>query len=176
MEFEQNGRTYGKTMEFSFWWKKVRAIFKKIGGKYVRTSTRGFNVCCFSYHFTRPSSTNLPDYSASLGKVNTCTCQAVNIVRPLSRIRQQVLMSYDLGDDYFLIVGQDRSQSRCPRLHKVRAQVTDSHNLALFFLRPPPSLYLCPSPGILHVIWLCKLCHSTHPAPSFSLGSRSRFN
>ena len=58
----------------------------------------------------------------------------------------------------------------------VRAQVTDSHNLALFFLRPPPSLYLCPSPGILHVIWLCKLCHSTHPAPSFSLGSRSRFN
>ena len=29
MEFEQNGRTYGKTMEFSFWWKKVRAFFKK---------------------------------------------------------------------------------------------------------------------------------------------------
>ena len=28
MEFEQNGRTYGKTMEFSFWWKKVRAFFK----------------------------------------------------------------------------------------------------------------------------------------------------
>ena len=26
MEFEQNGRTYGKTMEFSFWWKKVRAF------------------------------------------------------------------------------------------------------------------------------------------------------
>ena len=25
MEFEQNGHTYGKTMEFSFWWKKVRA-------------------------------------------------------------------------------------------------------------------------------------------------------
>ena len=22
MEIEQNGRTYGKTMEFSFWWKK----------------------------------------------------------------------------------------------------------------------------------------------------------
>ena len=34
MEFEQNGRTYGKTMEFSFWWKKkVRAFFKKNGGK-----------------------------------------------------------------------------------------------------------------------------------------------
>ena len=33
MEFEQNGRTYGKTMEFSFWWKKVRALFKKNGGK-----------------------------------------------------------------------------------------------------------------------------------------------
>ena len=32
MEFEQNGRTYGKTMEFSFWWKKVRAFFKKWGG------------------------------------------------------------------------------------------------------------------------------------------------
>ena len=26
MEFEQNGRTYGKTMEFSFWLKKVRAF------------------------------------------------------------------------------------------------------------------------------------------------------
>ena len=26
MEFEQNGHTYGKTMEFSFWWKKVRAF------------------------------------------------------------------------------------------------------------------------------------------------------
>ena len=32
MEFEQNGRTYGKTMEFLFWWKKVRAFLKKIGG------------------------------------------------------------------------------------------------------------------------------------------------
>ena len=52
--------------------KKVCAFFKKIGGEYVRTSTRGFNVCCFSYHFTRPSSTNLPGYSASLDKVNTC--------------------------------------------------------------------------------------------------------
>ena len=31
MEFEQNGRTYGKTMEFSFWWEKVRAFFKKSG-------------------------------------------------------------------------------------------------------------------------------------------------
>ena len=31
MEFEQNGRTYGKTMEFSFWWKKERAFFKKWG-------------------------------------------------------------------------------------------------------------------------------------------------
>ena len=33
MEFEQNGLTYGKTMEFTFWWKKVRAFFKKNGGK-----------------------------------------------------------------------------------------------------------------------------------------------
>ena len=31
MEFEQNGRTYGKTMEFSFWWEKVRAFFKNWG-------------------------------------------------------------------------------------------------------------------------------------------------
>ena len=31
MEFEQNVRTYGKTMEFSLWWKKVRAFFKKGG-------------------------------------------------------------------------------------------------------------------------------------------------
>ena len=31
MEFEQNGRTYGKTMEFSLWWKKVRAFFKRWG-------------------------------------------------------------------------------------------------------------------------------------------------
>ena len=72
MEFEQNGRTYGKTMEFSLWWKKVRAFFKKWAGKYVRTSKCGFNVCCFGYHFTKPSSTNLPGYSASLGQVNTC--------------------------------------------------------------------------------------------------------
>ena len=35
MEFEQIVRTYGKTrsMEFSFWWKKVRAVFKENGGK-----------------------------------------------------------------------------------------------------------------------------------------------
>ena len=32
MEFEQDGRTYGKTMEFLFWWNKVRAFFKKNGG------------------------------------------------------------------------------------------------------------------------------------------------
>ena len=31
MEFEQNGRTYGKTMEFSCRWKKVRAFFTKWG-------------------------------------------------------------------------------------------------------------------------------------------------
>ena len=31
MEFEQNGRTYGKTIEFSLWWKKVRAFLKKSG-------------------------------------------------------------------------------------------------------------------------------------------------
>ena len=33
MEFEQNGRTYGKTMEFSFWWKKKCILsLKKMGG------------------------------------------------------------------------------------------------------------------------------------------------
>ena len=126
-----------------------------------------FNVCCFSYHFTTPSSTNLPGYSASLSRVNTCW--AVNIVRPLSRLRQQVLK-----DDSFLILGQAQSRSRCPRPHKVQAQVTGSHNLSLFFLRLPPSLYLSPSPGIL--IWLCRLCHCTHSAPSSSLGPRLRFN
>ena len=33
MEFEQNGHTYGKTMEFLFWWNKVRAFFKKKWGE-----------------------------------------------------------------------------------------------------------------------------------------------
>ena len=34
MEFEQNGRTYGKTMEFSFWWKKSACFLlkKKMSG------------------------------------------------------------------------------------------------------------------------------------------------
>ena len=77
-------------------------------------------------------------------------------------------------DDNFLILGQDQSRSRCLRPHKVRAQVTDYHNLSLFFLRPPPSLYLCPSPGIL--IWLYRLCYTTHSASSSSLAPRSRFN
>ena len=46
--------------------------------------------------------------------------------------------------------------------------------LSQSFPLPPPSLYLCPSPGIL--IWLFRLCHSPHSAPSSSLGPRSRFN
>ena len=42
MEFEQNGRTYGKTMEFSFWWEKKCMLSLKNGGgggggEYVRT-------------------------------------------------------------------------------------------------------------------------------------------
>ena len=40
----------------------MRAFFKKKlggGGGYVRTSKCGFNVCCFSYHFTRPNSVAL---------------------------------------------------------------------------------------------------------------------
>ena len=88
MEFEQNGLSYGKTMEFSFWWKKKCVLSLQNGGK-IRPD---FNVCCFGYHFTRPSTTNLPGYSASLSRVNNCW--AVNIVRPLSRPRQQVLMLY----------------------------------------------------------------------------------
>ena len=45
---------------------KNAGFLKKMGGKYVRTSKCGFNVCCFGYHFTRPSSTNLLGYSACL--------------------------------------------------------------------------------------------------------------
>ena len=36
MEFEQNGRTYGKTMEFLFWWIKSVSLvlsLKKMRGK-----------------------------------------------------------------------------------------------------------------------------------------------
>ena len=77
-----------KLWNFRLGRKKVRAFFKKMGEKYVRTSM----FVALGYHFTRPSSTNLPGYSASLSRVNTCW--AVNIVRPLSRVRQQVLMSY----------------------------------------------------------------------------------
>ena len=56
-------------MELSFWWKKVRAFLKK-GGKICPDLEMCFQ-CCFGYHFTRPSSTNLPGYSASLCRVNT---------------------------------------------------------------------------------------------------------
>ena len=62
MEFEQNSSTYGKTMEFSLWWKKGMLSLKN-WGKIRRTSKCGFNVCCFGYHFTRPSSRNLLGYS-----------------------------------------------------------------------------------------------------------------
>ena len=76
-----------KLWNFRFGGKKC-VLSLKNGGK-IRPD---FNVCCFGYHFTRPSTTNLPGYTASLSRVNTCW--AVNIVRPLSRLRQQVLMSY----------------------------------------------------------------------------------
>ena len=33
MEFEQNGHTYGKAMEFSFWWEKKCVLSLKNGGK-----------------------------------------------------------------------------------------------------------------------------------------------
>ena len=55
-----------KLWNFCFRGKKCGLSLKKLGGKYFRTSKCGFNVCCFGYHFTRPSSTNLPGYSASL--------------------------------------------------------------------------------------------------------------
>ena len=49
----------------------------RFGGKkcvlsLVQTSKCSFNVCCFGYHFTRLSSKNLPGYTASFGRVNTC--------------------------------------------------------------------------------------------------------
>ena len=54
---------------------KNACFLKKMEGKYVWASKCGFNVCCFGYHFTRPSSTNLPGYSDSLllDRVN-CYC------------------------------------------------------------------------------------------------------
>ena len=84
-----------KLWNFRLGGKKKCVLSFKNGGK-IRPD---FNVCCFGYHFTRPSSTNLPGYSASLSRVNTCW--AVNIVRPLSRVRQQVLMSYWLRRWFF---------------------------------------------------------------------------
>ena len=67
MEFEQNGRTYGKTMEFSFWWKKVRA--------FITSGLRNVVLMFVASVITSlglPSSKNLPGYTASLGRVNTC--------------------------------------------------------------------------------------------------------
>ena len=70
MEFEQNGRTYGKTIEFSFWWKKC-VLSLKNGGK-IRPDFEMWFQClllrlsCLDYHFTRPSSANLPGYRARL--------------------------------------------------------------------------------------------------------------
>ena len=60
----------------------------------------------------------------------------------------KLLSRIDLGDDYFLILGQDQSRLRSPRPHKVRAQVTGSHILSLFFLHP--YLFLSPCLGILN--------------------------
>ena len=55
-----------KLWNFRFGGKNECLLKKKTARKYVQTSKCGFNVCCFGYHFTRPSSTNLPGYSASL--------------------------------------------------------------------------------------------------------------
>ena len=62
--FEKEIPYMEKLWNFRFGGKKVRAFLKKMGEKYIRTSKCGFNVCCFGYHFTRPSSTNLPGYRA----------------------------------------------------------------------------------------------------------------
>ena len=89
-------KNYGIWAKWPYLWKSY-GIFVWVEKKCVLSFKNGgkirpdFNVCCFGYHFTRPSSTNLLGYSASLSRVNTCW--AVNIVRPLSRVRQQVLMS-----------------------------------------------------------------------------------
>ena len=63
-----------KLWNFRFGGKKVRAFLKKNGGEMCPDLKMWFkiNVCCFGYHFTRPSSMNLPGYSASLGRLNTC--------------------------------------------------------------------------------------------------------
>ena len=150
--------------------KKVRAFFKKNGGK-IRPD---FNVCCLGYHFTRPSSTNLPGYSASLSRVNTCW--AVNIVRPLSRVRQQVLMSYWLRRWFF-------SDSRSSPVMVTLPEATQGPSTGNWLsqsvplLSPPATVSLSqPKSRDTKVIWLCRLCHCTHSAPSSSLDPRLRFN
>ena len=45
MEFEQYGLTYGKTMEFSFWWKKGACFLKKKSGENM--SGRQYMVSTF---------------------------------------------------------------------------------------------------------------------------------
>ena len=171
MEFEQNGRTYGKTMEFSFWWKKVRAFFKKWG----KNTSRLRNVVSMLVASVITSlglalRTSRAIALASAEWIPARQLTLLRLVRPLSRLRQQVLMPYWLRRWLF---SDSRSRPVTVTLSEA-TQGLDSHNLSLFFLRPPPSLYLCPRPGIL--IWLCRLCHSTHSAPSVSLGPRSRFN
>ena len=68
-------KNYGIWAKRPYLWKNY-GIFvlveKSACFHYVRTSKCSFNVCCFGYHFTRPRSKNLPGYTASLGRVNTC--------------------------------------------------------------------------------------------------------
>ena len=54
-----------KLWNFRFGGKKCMLSLKN--GEKIRPD---FNVCCFCYHFTRPSTTNLPGYTASLSRVN----------------------------------------------------------------------------------------------------------
>ena len=73
--FEKEIPYMEKLWNFRFGGKNACFLLRKVWGKYVRTSKCGFNVCCLGKHFTRPSSTNLPGYSASLSldRVN-CYC------------------------------------------------------------------------------------------------------
>ena len=61
-----------KLWNFRFGGKKCVLSFKKWENVPDLKMWFKINVCCFGYHFTRPSSTNLPGYRASLGRVNTC--------------------------------------------------------------------------------------------------------
>ena len=149
--------------------KKVRALFKKWG-----ENTLGlWNVVSM---FVALVITSLglalrTSWAIALASAEWIPARLLNIVSPLSRLRQQVLMSYWLRRWLF---SHSRSRPVTVTLPEAtQGPSTGNWLLQSVPLRPPP-LFLCPSPGIL--IWLFRLCHSPHSAPSSSLGPRSRFN